>query len=153
MSEQDWERHAAACREAVERLSWLAGVWRGHGTQGGVARVCDVDTHVLFDGSFLESRERIYTSDGVLEHEDLTVYGATPEDGVPALWAESFMRGGHAVRYRVHVSGSTITCVPESFGARLSIDRTADGYRVRIFYPDEQGAWTEDAVVEYSPRG
>jgi hypothetical protein len=148
-----WERRAIECRAAVERLAWLAGSWRGHGSHGGVARVCEVETRLLFDGSFLESRERIYTSAGVVEHEDLTVYGASPEDGPGALWATSFIAGGLAVSYRVTVSDTSVTCDPEGLGVRLAIDRTADGYRVRIFYPDDTGAWAENAVVDYTPRG
>jgi hypothetical protein len=148
-----WERRAIECRASVERLAWLAGSWRGHGTQGGVARVCEVETRLLFDGTFLESRERIYTSAGVLEHEDLTVYGAAPEDGHGALWARSFMVGGLAVSYRVRVTGAGVTCHPDGLGARLAIERTDEGYRARIFYPDDNGAWAENAVVEYTPRG
>ena len=148
-----WERRAIECRGAVERLGWLAGSWRGHGTQGGVPRVCEVETRVLFDGTFLESRERIYTAAGIVEHEDLTIYGASPEDGPSALWARSFIAGGLAVSYRVHVSGTSVTCDPEGLGVRLAIDRTDEGYRVRIFYPDDNGGWAENAVVEYTPRG
>lgn len=147
-----WERRAAECQASIARLSWLAGSWRGHGAQGGVARMCEVETHLLFDGTFLEARERIYTSAGVLEHEDLTVYAASPEDGPGAIVATAYMVGGLVVRYRVGVSGETITCDPEGIGARLSIARSDDGYRVRIFYPDESGAWAEDALVTYEPR-
>ncbi len=150
--EGDWERRALECREAVERIAWLAGTWRGQGTQDGVARVCEVETRLLFDGTFVESRERIYTSAGDLEHEDLTIYGASPETGPGALWAASFMNGGVAVHYNVRVSGDAITCEPTEIGARLAIDRISNGYRVRIFYPDEQGAWSEGAVVDYTPR-
>jgi hypothetical protein len=153
MSEQDWERRAAQCRNAMSRLSWLVGSWRGHGTQNGVARICEVETQLLFDGTFLQSRERIYTSAGVVEHEDLTVYNASPDEGADAIWATAYMIGGNVVRYRVHVSGGTVTCEPEGFGARLSIERLADAYRVRIFYPNDAGAWTEDAVVDYTRRG
>ena len=114
--------------------------------------MCEVETRLLFDGTFLESRERIFTSVGVVEHEDLTIYAAAPEDGPGVLVATAYMIGGLVVRYRVGVSGETITCDPEGIGARLSISRSEDGYRVRIFYPDETGAWAEDAVVAYEPR-
>lgn len=150
--EGDWERRALDCREAVGRIAWLAGTWRGHGMQDGVARVCEVETRILFDGTFVESRERIFTSDGVLDHEDLTIYGASPEQGPGTLWAESFMHGGVVVHYNVRVSGDAITCEPTELGARLAVERTSAGYRVRIFYPDEHGAWSEGAVVEYTPR-
>jgi hypothetical protein len=149
---QAWERRAALCREQIDRIAWLAGSWRGHGLHGGVPRVCEVEARLLFDGSFLEARERIYTPEGALEHEDVTVYGADPDGEQSPYWAMAFIRGGLAVRYTVHVSGDQIVCDPDQFGARLSIARDGDGYRVRIFYPDNRGAWVEDAVVEYAPR-
>ena len=149
---EGWERRAAECRDSVGRLAWLAGEWRGHGTQGGVPRVCEVESKMRFDGTFLESHERIFTSAGVLEHEDLTIYAASPEDGPGVMTATAYMVGGLVVRYRVSVSGESVICEPEDLGARLAISRTDDGYRVRIFYPNERGAWTEDAVVEYTPR-
>jgi hypothetical protein len=34
-------------------------------------------------------------------------------------------------------------------GARLSIARADDGYRVRVFFPGETGGWVEDAVLTY----
>ena len=147
-----WERRAAECRASLSRLEWLAGSWRGHGVQGGVARVCEVENRLLFDGSFLESRERIFTSTGILEHEDLTIYAAEPENGPGALGATSYMAGGLVVRYCVTVSNETITCDPEGVGARLARERAEDGYRVRIFYRDDEGVWAEDAVVVYAPR-
>ena len=149
---QAWERRAALCRDRIARIGWLAGSWRGHGLHGGVPRVCEVETRLLFDGGFLEARERIFTPEGIVEHEDLTIYGVDPDEGPGTYWATAFIRGGLAVKYVVHVSGEQIVCDPEQFGARLSIMRTGDGYRVRIFYPDGQGGWLEDAVVEYLPR-
>lgn len=147
-----WARRADQCRGAIARLGWLVGSWRGHGTHGGSPRVCEVETRLLFDGSFLESRERIYTADGVLEHEDLTIYVADPDAGHASFWATAYIRGGLAIRYKVHASGNEIVCEPEMFGARLAIQRVDGGYRVRIFYPNDDGGWIEDAVVEYEPR-
>ena len=63
------------------------------------------------------------------------------------------MAGGLAVSYRVRVTGLGLTCHPDGLGARLAIERTDEGYRARIFYPDDNGAWAENAVVEYTPRG
>jgi hypothetical protein len=148
-----WDRHAESSRQAISQIEWLVGRWIGHGEHDGAPRVCEVETRLLFDGSFMESRERIYTAAGILEHEDLTVYGASPEDGPDDLWAHVYMAGGVALRYRVQVFNDSVLCEPEGLGSRLSIQRDGDGYKVRIFYPDDHGSWVEDAVVEYEPHG
>lgn len=149
---ESFERRAGHCRTAMRQLDWLTGSWIGHGMHGGEARVCHVESKLLFDGTFLECRERIYTPSGELEHEDLTIFGAAPENGPSEYFAVVYMPGGLAVHYRVESSLDTILCEPEEFGARLSLTQTGDGYRARIFYPDEGGAWIEDAVVDYEPR-
>lgn len=145
-------QRAEHCRTAMAQFEWLVGSWLGHGTHGGEARVCHVETRYLFDGSFLESRERIYTPSGELEHEDLTIFGSAPESGPSEFFAVVYMPGGLAIHYRVEVNVDTILCEPEEFGARLSLLQTGNGYRARIFYPDEDGAWFEDAVVDYEGR-
>jgi len=145
-------KRADACRASMRQIAWLAGSWTGHGTHGGEPRVCHVESRFLFDGTFLESRERIFTPSGTLEHEDLTIVGASPEHGSSEFWAIVYMPGGLAVHYAVEFHNGTIVCEPQEFGARLSLQQTGDGYRARIFYPDEAGSWFEDAVVEYEPR-
>ena len=50
-----------------------------------------------------ESRERIFTSAGVLEHEDLTVYAASPEEGPGVLVATAYMVGGLAMLFGKYV--------------------------------------------------
>jgi hypothetical protein len=144
-----WDRRKAECRDAILQLGWLVGRWRGHGEVADGLRVSDVETKVLFDGTFIESRERIFTARGELEHEDLTIYGAAPEKGPGELWANLYMLGGIAARYKVTVLGDNILCEPEGMGARLSIARADDGYRVRVFFPSETGGWVEDATLTY----
>jgi hypothetical protein len=144
-----WDRRKAKCRDAVAQLDWLVGRWRGHGEAPSGPRISDVETKVLFDGTFIESRERIYTAHGELEHEDLTVYGAAPEKGSGELWANLYMIGGITTRYRVTVLGDNILCEPEGVGARLSMARAGDGYHVRVFFPGETGGWVEDAMLTY----
>jgi hypothetical protein len=145
-------QRAEHCQQAMKQFAWLAGSWLGYGTHGGESRVCHVEARFLFDGTFLESRERIYTPSGELEHEDLTIFGAAPESGPSEFYAVVYMPGGLAVHYGVEVNGDSILCEPEEFGARLSLLQTGNGYRARVFYPDEEGTWFEDAVIDYEPR-
>jgi hypothetical protein len=149
LDEVQWERRRAECRDAVAQLGWLLGRWRGHGDSPAGARVSDVETRVLFDGTFVESRERIFTNRGEVEHEDLTIYGAAPENGPGELWAHLYMAGGISARYRVTVLGDNVLCEPEGFGARLSLTRAGDGYRVRVYFPSETGGWVENSTLAY----
>ncbi len=149
LDEVRWESRKNACREEVAQLSWLVGRWRGRGESTNGTRVSDVETRLLFDGTFLESHEKIYTAAGDLEHEDMTIYGAAPEKGRGELWAQLFMLGGLTTKYSVTIFGDTILCEPEGYGARLSFLREGDGYRVRVYFPDGRGAWVEDASLRY----
>lgn len=104
---------------------------------------------MLFDGAFIRSHERTFTSSGQLENEDMTVYGASPEKGKGELWADLYISGGLTTRYTVTVFGDTILCEPKGFGARISYAREGDGYRVRVYFPSERGGWTEDSSLRY----
>lgn len=143
-----WERYARECRDLVRQLEWLAGRWRGHGDSSAGPRVTELQVRLLFDGTFLESRERAYGASGELEHEDLTLYGASP--GEPdELWAQLFMPGGIVTGYAVTVFGDTMLCEPQGLGARISYLREGDGFRVTIYFPDGKDGWVKDSVLTY----
>jgi hypothetical protein len=149
LDEAHWNRRRAECRDTIATLAWMFGRWRGHGESPAGPRISDVETKAIFDGTFVESRERVYTARGELEHEDLTIYGAEPERGPGEMWAHLYIPGGIMTRYRVSVLGDNVVCEPEDFGARLSIARAGDGYRVRVFFPGEAGGWVEDSTLTY----
>jgi hypothetical protein len=127
----------------------MVGRWRGHGRSTIRPLISEVETRPLLDGTFLESRERVYTTDGQLDYEDLMIYGAAPEKGAQALWAHLYMLGGVSTRYTVDAYGESVLCEPEDYGARLSFVREGDGYRARVYFLDAAGLWAEDATLHY----
>lgn len=149
LDERAWAQRTEQCRAAMEQLRWMLGRWRGRGETSSGIRVSDVETRLLFDGTFVESRERVYATSGELESDDITIYGAAPEKGPNEVWAHLYMLGGITARYAVNILGETMLCEPEGYGARLSITQQDDGYRVRVYFPDGKGNWIEDAALTY----
>ena len=149
LDEEDWEQRRLACCRAILQLRWMVGRWRGQGTSSSGPIVSSVESRMLLGGTFLESRERTYRSSGQLESEDITIYGAAPEKGPGELWAQIYMLGGVSLRYTVYVYGESVLCEPEGYGARLSFMRDGDGYRARVYFPDADGLWVEDATLHY----
>jgi hypothetical protein len=145
----DLERYAHACRRSLAELDWLIGRWHGRGVKDGTTRISDVNTRYLFDSTFIMAREKIYSTNGDLEHEDITIYGVSPGDEAGEMWAQVYMRGGITLRYRVEVLGTSILCEPVSYGSRLSLRSVGDDYTTTIYVPDGRGGWIEDAVLQY----
>jgi hypothetical protein len=148
-----WKVRLAECREAVAQLEWLVGRWRGYGEYQGSGRESIVETKYFFDRSFIESRERIYTPDGKLEHEDLTIYAAARGRGPGEVCAHLYITGGLIIRYKVEVFGESLLADPEDFGSRLAIQRLGDSLRMRVYSQDDQKTWIEDVTLDYEPYG
>lgn len=60
--------------EHLRPLHFLVGSWVGHGQSDGSPVTARFEAALILGDTFVDARERLFTADGHLDHEDRTLY-------------------------------------------------------------------------------
>lgn len=68
--ELDWDTRGRVCREALDFVRFLVGVWEGEGDSQGAAVTARLVVQDRFEGTFLHQEETLRDDSGAVVHDD-----------------------------------------------------------------------------------
>ncbi|MEL6344191.1 MAG: hypothetical protein AAFV53_13810 [Myxococcota bacterium] len=88
----DEQRRIAQAREKMAPLQFLTGRFTGTGNSHGTPLTGTLVAEWILSGTALQVRERLHTVDGILDHEDLSIYWYKAADQL--LWVQQLTAPG-----------------------------------------------------------
>ena len=127
----------------LSALGFMLGRWTGSGESDGTPISGQLRVQPILGGTFLEATERLYTSDGQLDHEDRVFYRYSAEDhSLRALHLQA--PGWTADRYvDLSPAGDGLTWSGGPTIPRVRITRSGEILTVAVWMPEE----TEPSTV------